>query len=121
MTGRDGLACGWQSNTEETRYMLCHWAQTIIVMETYMAEFVPEEFKHKVLIYDVGPDIWSNPLHEDLIAKVTRLIEADITRWPAHKVEEEGTWDGRSVTVGLRGVINLNEKKVCIDSATAED
>lgn len=57
----DALTCGYRFNSEETKKMLFTWADHIIVMTSAMLSKVPQEFRHKVLIMDVGSDIWFKP------------------------------------------------------------
>jgi predicted protein tyrosine phosphatase len=56
--------------------LLFNWADTIIVMHEPYINRVPENLKHKVILCEVGRDVYHNPRHPELIAKVwnwTRL------------------------------------------------
>ena len=75
--GQDVLACSWEKNTEETKSMLFAWADRILIMETSFLQYVPTEFQKKVGIYDVGPDIWCNGLHPQLIEIVNKMVLED--------------------------------------------
>ena len=57
----DALSCGWRENTAETLKMLYQWADVIVTMTTYIETKIPEEFKSKVIIADVGSDVWKRP------------------------------------------------------------
>lgn len=70
----DAVACSWKDISPETLHMLLNWADCVIVMEAYMAAKIPEKYHNKVNIIDVGPDVWCNPFHPDLIDKIQKLI-----------------------------------------------
>jgi len=70
----DALACGWKFNSEDTLRMLCAWADGIIVMQQRMQQQIPDTFQEKVLVVDVGPDLWYNSLHPELLTKVDLLL-----------------------------------------------
>jgi hypothetical protein len=63
----DALACGWEKNSSETMKLMCDWAQAIIVMEEQFLEKVPEEYDDKTFVLDVGPDVWCNSFHRELL------------------------------------------------------
>jgi hypothetical protein len=46
--------------------VLAPWADRIFVLETAYKDFVPQEYHDKVVIFDVGPDVWSNPYNMEL-------------------------------------------------------
>lgn len=70
----DAVACSWKDITPATRDMLCGWANGIIVMEGYMLDKIPEQFRHKTTVCDVGEDQWCNPFHPELTAKIQGII-----------------------------------------------
>jgi predicted protein tyrosine phosphatase len=72
--GMDALACGWEKNTPETLDMLFSWAEGIIVMQEEFTKYVPEKYKEKLYVADVGPDIWCNSLHPDLLNKCNEQL-----------------------------------------------
>jgi hypothetical protein len=69
--GQDPVAYGIEKGTPETMRMLCMWADRVVLMQ---AEYDVAQYwsgvRAKVCVCDVGPDVWSNPLHPDLLAKV---------------------------------------------------
>lgn len=65
--GIDALSCSWEKNSAETLDMLFGWADHIIVMEEHFQKYIPRDFKDKLIIVDVGPDIWCNGLHPGLL------------------------------------------------------
>ena len=72
----DALACSWQKNTPETIQMLCEWADAIALLESSFKVHVPTRYHDKIAIFDVGPDRWGNPLHPDLIALLTEMVNS---------------------------------------------
>lgn len=65
--GYNALAISSRKNSLETHQMLWEWADRIIVMQPEFKDFVEPLYRHKVTIYDVGPDQWGNCLHPDLL------------------------------------------------------
>lgn len=63
---QDAIACGWEGNTEETRNMLFEWADRIIIMQGEFARYIPDRFKEKLRVVDVGPDRYGSAFHPDL-------------------------------------------------------
>ena len=78
--GHDVLACGWESNTLETREMLYNWADAIIIMQREFIRYVPEQHHNKpdgtrkLFAYDVGPDNYGNPFHPGLQEQLRQMI-----------------------------------------------
>lgn len=70
----DALSCSWEKNSQETINMLCKWADKIIVMEEKFKIYIPIGFKYKVLICDVGEDIWFK-ISDDLLRKCMSVLE----------------------------------------------
>lgn len=71
---KDAIACGWEKNRPETLRMLFTWADKIVVMQEEFRRFVPTEFHHKTVACDVGPDVWFNSLHPDLLQKCDDIL-----------------------------------------------
>lgn len=68
----DVIPVGLSSNTGSLP-LLFNWADHIIVMEAKMVDKIPEEFKHKVLVCEVGPDTYGHgPRRAVLIDMVWR-------------------------------------------------
>ena len=75
MYGVDAVAASWEKNSPETLDMLCRWADAIFVMQPEFVEKVYEPYRTKVHVIDVGPDVWFNSLHPELIDKVNGLLQ----------------------------------------------
>lgn len=82
----DTLPCGIYNCSAETRMMLFNWADLVIVVgEQKIYDVVPEEFRAKTVHIDVGLDVWDNPRHPDLWAKLRPEVE---------RLQREGTLHG---------------------------
>ena len=68
------LACGQDANTIETRNMLCDWADYVIVVDKEYAPEVPEKYKDKLLIYDIGVDRFGYAFHPELLTIADQCI-----------------------------------------------
>lgn len=64
--GLEALAMGWKPNSDETKQMLYEWADTIIVMQAAFEDKIPQEYRGKVIVCDVGPDRWGRSLDPGL-------------------------------------------------------
>lgn len=74
------LACGWESNTPETRNMLFEWADIIVIMQKKFEKYIPEKYRddgdrRKLYCYDVGEDRYGNPFHPELQQMLIQMIE----------------------------------------------
>jgi hypothetical protein len=74
--GHDVLVVGLEGNSPETVKMLGDWAQKIVVMQKELLPMVPSEFSDKIVLADVGPDVWGDPSSEDLRNRVKVMVEA---------------------------------------------
>lgn len=68
----DVIPIGYFANSLETKEMLFTWADFIVVMEAHMAKYVPEAFLSKVLVCEVGPDVYGRHNHPALLDKTWR-------------------------------------------------
>lgn len=62
----DAIACSWEKNSPETLKMLFEWADNILIMQGNFEQYIPEEYKSKIRVTDVGPDIWFS-IRKDLV------------------------------------------------------
>lgn len=67
--GHDVLVAGLGYNAPETIQMLSDWADRIVVMQQELAQLVPMSGRGKMVIADVGPDVWENSADPDLVAR----------------------------------------------------
>lgn len=64
--GHDAIAVSYDWNGDEVLDMLYDWADKIIVMRNKFLDRVPSKYSDKIVMCDVGEDIWGNPLHPEL-------------------------------------------------------
>jgi hypothetical protein len=55
--------------------MMTAWADRIFVLQAHFRDRVPEVDRHKVVVFDVGPDVWMNPFNSDLRAKLEGMYQ----------------------------------------------
>lgn len=73
----EALTAGLAYHTPETLKMLFEWADVITVPEDKLLTLIPEEYKHKVKFYNIGPDNYPRPFNKDLLNKARVLMNAD--------------------------------------------
>lgn len=75
----DTLQCGWRTGSLETLRMLTAWADAIIVMQPEMIGFLTEKigaFEYdKILVVDVGVDVYGHPMHDKLVQHLFPIAE----------------------------------------------
>jgi hypothetical protein len=71
------LACGLDTNDEETRNFLFVWADVIVVMHHDMFASIPPFFFAKTFIFHVGNDVWGNPFDEELQLAIVDLLNGN--------------------------------------------
>lgn len=72
--GHDAVAVGWKTSGDALP-LLCAWASRIIVVQESMRTKILTIFQDRVRVFELGPDIWSNPYHPDLAARVREILE----------------------------------------------
>jgi predicted protein tyrosine phosphatase len=75
--GYEAASVGWESSPSALPY-LCEWAEVIFTVEPSHLQKIPARHRPKVVLLDLGPDIWSNPYHPDLYAKCLTLLARHI-------------------------------------------
>jgi len=73
----ESIPIGAETTSDDTRELLSGWADKIVVLRPHYVEAVPPAHRHKVLVYDVGEDIWLNPYHQNLQHELMKLIRKD--------------------------------------------
>jgi len=72
----DALPVGVQANSPETIEMLFKWADVIInTTHEINTDQVPEEYKKKIILWDVGQDRYFMGYHSDLIEQYAKYLE----------------------------------------------
>jgi hypothetical protein len=67
LRGHEAIAVGRLRVSAETLLMLCRWADRIVLMQNCMMESIPDDFRGKVLVTDVGPDRFGIYIHPELL------------------------------------------------------
>lgn len=62
----DAVAIGHQTAGEELKSLLFNWADRIVVMTEGIRSHVPAEHAHKLLVCEVGPDVYGDPRNPEL-------------------------------------------------------
>lgn len=73
--GQEAIAVGHGFVSTPTMHMLCVWADYIMPMQDELKVYVPDQFRAKVRVIDVGPDRYHIPTHPDLqlfFSRITR-------------------------------------------------
>lgn len=71
--GHEAASVGWESSPSALPY-LCHWADVVFIVEPSYLKRIQPQHHAKVVLLDLGPDVWSNPYHPDLYAKCLYLL-----------------------------------------------
>jgi hypothetical protein len=72
----DSLALGFACNSEDTFAVASEWADRIVLVEPVFPSFVPARHHKKLLVLNIGPDVWGNPGHEELKILLGHLLLA---------------------------------------------
>ena len=69
----EAIPIGLYTTTEETRKMLVDWADLVIVTNVQdYKDFTPKS--DKIMLLDLGHDVWKNPFHQELQHKILKHI-----------------------------------------------
>ncbi len=79
--GQDAIPVSGKLVPDETLAMLCEWADFIIVMVPEYGERIPVRFTNKMRVVDVGPDIWRNSMHKQLMS----ILGDTVQQWKGIK------------------------------------
>ena len=88
--GDDVIVAGLGYNAPETIHMLTEWADKIVVLQSELVDLVPADSREKVVVGDVGPDVWQDPSNLDLVARVKVIVDS----W-----KKKGGWDFEHVSL----------------------
>ena len=77
--GHDALAVGYGENSRETISALVAWADKIVllipVFHDAISEAIATHGGKPVVYYNVGEDVWGNPFHPELKAKIRTMVK----------------------------------------------
>lgn len=73
--GHDAIAISADWNYPDTFDMMSQWADRIVLMEPKFKGHIHSLYHDKIRVCDVGPDIWLNPLKDDLLQKCYNWVK----------------------------------------------
>jgi hypothetical protein len=73
--GQDALSASHDKQSDGTLRILCEWADRIILIEPQYGARLPAEYRNKVKVLDVGPDVFGSPWHFLLQDKMRGLLD----------------------------------------------
>lgn len=76
--GHEALAAGMYSTSRATRKMLYEWADIIILHLPSIKHWIPEEYHHKVRVWDVGKDIFFRDFDKGLKQTFENYIKSEL-------------------------------------------
>lgn len=74
---QDAIAAGLDVMSDETKHMLCKWAERIIVVDETLKDKVPEEYHEKMKVWDVGGDRFFRGFEEELLNIYIKHIQEE--------------------------------------------
>lgn len=77
--GQDAIAYTWRHQSPETMEMLCNWAEHIVLMNNGWEDKIPEPYRTKIMVCDVGDDRYFQP-HPDLLKQCQVFIAKNFPR-----------------------------------------
>lgn len=75
--GMDALACGILSNGDELKNFLYKWADKIILVDQRFIDMIPQEYKDKLKVWDVGPDRFFRGFEPELLQAYEAYLRND--------------------------------------------
>lgn len=73
--GQDAVPLSGSKSGQPVLDMLSQWSDYIVIMWTPAAERILKRYAYKIRFFDIGPDVWMNPLHKDLMNLVGKKCE----------------------------------------------
>lgn len=73
----DVIASGLDILSDESKKMLCDWADKIIVVDETLKDKVPEDSRDKMVVWDVGGDKYFRGFEQELIEKYANYINKE--------------------------------------------
>lgn len=59
--GHDAVALAGKFNSPELFEMLSKWADRILLMHAGLEKKIPKEYHTKMVLHDLGDDVWTSP------------------------------------------------------------
>lgn len=74
----EAIATGFVVTSRETRRILYEWSDMIICVAGRYSHWVPEEYRYKLKVWDVGTDRWFKGYPKDLIDIFKKHIKNEL-------------------------------------------
>ncbi len=68
---------GLRKNSHDTQKMLYEWADVVILTAGKYVGEIPEAYRSKLKVWDVGTDVWFKGFSKDLLSKYQAFIAAE--------------------------------------------
>ena len=75
--GHNAIASGMRSMDDGTKKMLYEWADRIILVDKSFENEIPEEYKSKLKVWDVGPDRFFRGFEQSLLDTYVKYINEE--------------------------------------------
>lgn len=72
---QDAFAMGIKAAGPETQEMLMDWAHYILLCDKTFEDLIPEKYKDKLKIFDVGPDRYFRGFEDSLIEQYAKYFD----------------------------------------------
>jgi len=72
--GYQAIAAGAHTSPDAIHWNAM-WADHIVLLQPHFISAVPNGCRDKVVVFDVGPDRWSNPYNKELYDILTKHVE----------------------------------------------
>jgi len=73
--GHYAIAVGYSTTPRDLLKQLCKWADQIILVAPRMMKYIPERYRGKVLVFDVGTDVYFKGYDKGLLDKYKQYIK----------------------------------------------
>jgi hypothetical protein len=71
----EAVALGWETAGLSAIALMSGWAEVIFILQQTYLDRIPDRHRGKVVVFDVGPDVWSDPYHIDLYYKLLAMLQ----------------------------------------------
>lgn len=71
---QNAVAIGWATSGAAI-LPLAEWATHICLVDGHAMHHVPQDQRHKAVDFNIGPDRWSNPYNQELLAILRKRLE----------------------------------------------
>jgi hypothetical protein len=73
-TGHEAIAVGWANAGPELTDLLYKWADKVVVVKSLFVECVPAAYLNKVVVAEIGRDVWDDAKHPVLQARLDEVL-----------------------------------------------